>query len=410
MTRVSEVSLSSKRAATAPIAVLLAAAVLLAGCWDSREVNELAVVMAAAIDQADEQNIELSVQVYNPRTAGGGGQVGQMSGGSGGGAGAFVVRSAVGSTMADAMSKLQEKLPRQIFWGHGEVFVIGEAVASKGLREHMDFLLRSPEIRDKADVFIVKGKAKPLLTLPVPLEGNTAQTMGKLADIHLGVQVSIINLTRMLAGSARGAILPLVQLSQSEEKAGDSGKIPFMTGAGVLKNDKLIGYIDVATMRGAMWVRDEIELATVTVTPTRTERGDVTVRLVRSRTKLVPRIEDGKWAITVESEAQGDILQNTTNVDFGNPLLAGRLEQDFNDQIERRMTGAIEKLQKMNADVLGFSQAFHRRYPKEWNKVKDRWDEQFPHVQATAVVKVKIERHGLSSSGAVRPNDEVQAE
>ncbi|MEF3303682.1 Ger(x)C family spore germination protein [Paenibacillus sp. GYB003] len=404
-----------KGAKLAVLTTLLMEAVLLTGCWDRREVNNMAVITAAAIDKAGDTNIELSVQVFNPRTAGGG-QQGTMngSGGSSGSGGVsegsqVIVRSEVGATMAEAMSKLQMKLSRHIFWGHGEIFIIGEELARKGFREHVDFLLRSPEIRDNADIFISKGPAKQVLILPIPLERSSAQMLRGLTDLHLGIETSIVSLSQMLAGKAGAAVVPLVQYGKSEEK--NDGNIPYPNGAGIVKKDKLIGFLDEETMRGAMWIRNEIDLATVTVTPARTGRGFVTVRLVRSETELLPRIEHGEWSVTVKSKAEGDMLQNTTNVDFSNPVLSGELERELAEAVASRMKEAIGTVQnKMNADIFGFSEAFHRSYPKQWNKAKDRWDEMFPRVKTVIETDVKILRQGLSDPGALRTKEEVQSE
>ena len=46
---------------------------LLSGCWDRSEVNQLAMVTAIGIDQKEEHRIELSVQVIVPRAIMGGG-------------------------------------------------------------------------------------------------------------------------------------------------------------------------------------------------------------------------------------------------------------------------------------------------------------------------------------------------
>ena len=48
---------------------------LLSGCWDRVEVDKLSIVTAAAIDKTDNNQIELSIQVFIPKTfTSGGGQ------------------------------------------------------------------------------------------------------------------------------------------------------------------------------------------------------------------------------------------------------------------------------------------------------------------------------------------------
>ncbi|MDQ7861043.1 hypothetical protein RCO48_08405 [Peribacillus frigoritolerans] len=38
----------------------------------------------------------------------------------------MIVEKATGTTIFDAMSLLQEKFSRRIFWGHNQVIIIGE--------------------------------------------------------------------------------------------------------------------------------------------------------------------------------------------------------------------------------------------------------------------------------------------
>lgn len=55
---------------------------LLGGCWDRVEINDLAIVTAAAIDEKGANRVELSLQIFVPKSMGGQGQ-GQGGGGGG---------------------------------------------------------------------------------------------------------------------------------------------------------------------------------------------------------------------------------------------------------------------------------------------------------------------------------------
>ena len=134
---------------------------LVSGCWDRVEINDLAIVTAAAIEKKENDQIELSIQVFVPKSlSSGGGQ-----GGAGGGSKITYTASETGKNIADALSKIQGKFPREIFWGQCKVFIFGEKVAKEGIQEQMDFLLRHPEPRGRAYVYISEGKAKPILEI-----------------------------------------------------------------------------------------------------------------------------------------------------------------------------------------------------------------------------------------------------
>ena len=139
----------------------LCGVILLSGCWDRVEINDLAIVTAAAIDATDDNQIELSLQVFIPKSLSSGG--GQGGGGGGGGGATTLVRSHKGINMSDAMSKLQSEIPRKIFWGQCKVFIFGEKLAKKGIQKEIDFILRHPQARERAYLFVSEGKAKSVL-------------------------------------------------------------------------------------------------------------------------------------------------------------------------------------------------------------------------------------------------------
>ncbi|MCQ6561749.1 Ger(x)C family spore germination protein [Paenibacillus mendelii] len=385
--------------------------ILLTGCWDRKEVNDLALVMATGIDKKDDKTIELSIQVFIPRAAGGGGGGGGEGGmsGSGGGTEQTLVRSEVGTTIADAMSKLQEKIPRKIFWGHGEVFIIGEKLAREGISEHIDFLLRDPEPRVRADMLVSKGEAKEVLELLPPLERSSAEVLREMAKTRIGIQTTVNDLAQMLAGDSGAAALPWVEiLPPNPDKKKQQQTIPYITGTAVFKKDKMVGRINDKVTRGLLWLRNEIKLATVTITPREAE-GYVSTRMLSSHTVLIPKINDEKWSITVKIETKNDMLQNTTNLSMMNPKLLKAIENGLEKDIVNYVQMALTSgQQKYKADIFGFADAFHRKYPKSWNKTKERWDEIFPEIEVNVEVKAKILRSGMSSEGAVRPENEVR--
>ncbi|MCW1941529.1 Ger(x)C family spore germination C-terminal domain-containing protein [Bacillus anthracis] len=62
----------------------------------------------------------------------------------------------------------------------------------------------------------------------------------------------------------------------------------------------------------------------------------------------------------------------------------------------------------MNVDAFVFADAFHRKYPKEWNKVKDHWDKFFPKVDVKLDVKTRVRQPGLSTTPVGVKENEVK--
>lgn len=376
------------------------------GCWDRQEVNDLAIILAAGIDKGKGNLLELSVQVYIPSPPSGGDQSGMGSTSKTGGK--TLVRSAEGTTFADAVSKLQEKLPRRIFWGHDDTFIFSDEVAKGDIREHIDFIMRAPAPRERANVFISKGPAKDVLALIPPLERSSAEVLRELAKGQTGLKVSVKDLAEMMIGDAQAAALPLIHILPAEPGTNPKQTVAYIHGSAVIKKGRMIGMINDRTTRGLLWLRDEVKTATVTIKPEEGP-GYVTLTLLRSWTQLVPRIDGDRWSMTVKLETEDDVVQNTTNINLVDPEVTERMENQLEAEIAKRVrTALVQPQTQLNADIFGFAEAFHRKYPKEWKKAKDRWDEIFPKVEVTIVARSKILRTGLASVNTVKPKEEVK--
>ncbi|GIQ62778.1 germination protein [Paenibacillus cisolokensis] len=373
---------------------------LLAGCWDRTEVNDLAIITAAGIDLTEDRYPELSVNIYVTSQSGTGGQqIGGMSDSSGGGANVSVVRSAPGLTLADATSKLQRMLPRKVFWGHDEVFIFGERLAKQGIGEPIEFLTRHPAPRERGNVFVSKGLAKDVLMLPPSIERTIADKLREVAKSQTGLNITLKELAQMMAGKSKAAIVPWLEIQPGFK---NQTPFPFIMGSAVLKNGKMVGRINEYATRGVMWLRNEINLATITFSPKNTQ-GYVSFELKKSSTALVPHIDGDNWSITARIETLNDIVENTTDLNLMEPNNVKELETELGNDIEHRMKLALTKAQNMNADIFGFADAFYRKYPKAWKRAQDRWDEIFPKLKVKLETRTVISRPGMTGKSIIKP-------
>lgn len=388
------------------LSFLCASMLLFTGCWDQMELNDLALITAAAIDKKGE-SVELTVQVFTPKPPEGGGMSGGSQGGGSSGGQTFV-RSAVGVSIADAMSKLQEKLPRFIFWGQSDLFIIGSDLARKGIRSHIDFLVRHPQVRENILVFISDKKAKRALELFPPLERSSSEVLRELTKSGIGMKVTLSDIVQTLRGDTGAVALPWIEELPPQSKQDDVKTIPYITGTAVFKKDKLVGHIDKHTTRGVLWLRNDIRFSTVTVSP-KEAPGSISTRLLRVHSRLIPKIENGRWMITLKAETEHNVVQNGTNLDMMNPKFVKMIEKDLENDIRRRAQKAVKQVQyEHKADIFGFADAFHRKYPKEWNELKIPWEEKFPEVEVKYDIKALIRRPGKSTVPAGMRENEVR--
>lgn len=311
-----------------------------------------------------------------------------------------VVRFSRGMTMADAASHLQQMLSRKVFWGQDEVFVFGERLAKEGLAEPLEFLTRHPVPRERANVFVSQCPAKDVLELDPPIERSVSHALRKMAENETGLNITMKELAEMMAGRSRSAVIPWVEIKPGD---GKQAAFAYINGTAVLKNGKMIGRMNDAETRGIMWLRNEVKKATVTVSPDK-GKGLVSLQLLRSRSDLIPHITGSEWSLTVRIVTQDDIVENTSELDLSVPDHINELEHELEDDIKRRIQMALGRAQKeMKADIFHFADAFYRKYPKEWNRNKDRWDDLYFNLEVNVQAKVKIVRPGLTNKSIFKP-------
>jgi len=377
----------------------------LSGCWDRIEITDLAIVTAAAIDKKGNNQIELSVQVFIPSSiSSGGGQGGSSQGGSGV---TTMVRNEKGSNISDALSKLQSKLPRKVFWGHCKVFVFGEKLAKEGIQEQLDFLLRHPQPREKANVYVSKGEAKPILESLPPLENYSGEVLRELSDLHIGMLVTMQDLDEMLTGTPRAAALPIVKILPPAKGQTKLQGIPYIVGTAVFKKDKMTGTMTEKETRGLLWLRDEVESYTVTFQP-KGVKGKISLSPVSAKVKIIPQIINDKWKLLVKISTDGAVIQNGTNLNLSNPKSLKAAERAYQKDIENRIRMAFLHIQHKKSDILGLGKDFYRKYPKQFNKVDNHWDEIFAEMEVEVDVVAHIRRQGYINKPAGLSENEVK--
>jgi spore germination protein KC len=377
----------------------------LSGCWDKTEVNNLAIITGFAFDLTDDNKIEVTAQVFVPKSLSSGG--GQDAGG--GSSGQVVsVAGQIGENITDALSKLQGKLPREIFWGQTKVFIFGEKLAEGGLQKHLDFLQRQPKVKGNAFVYVSEGKAKSVFDIPANIEEYSAEVLRDLTDMKVGMNVTLQELDTMLIGMNQATALPYVRIGTQEKTYGEPIQFVYIDGTAVFQKDRMVGKITEEETRGILWLRDELREYTV-IEKLEGEEGFVAIRSNYSSLKLHPEINNGTWKMHVEIETEGWIIQNETKLDTSNPAVVKRMERAYGQNIENRIKQALEIVQhNLKADVTNFAKEFHRKYPQQMKQEKKNWDEKYPEVEVTFDIKANIVREGNLNSPGSLPEEEVK--
>ncbi|RTE08399.1 Ger(x)C family spore germination protein [Paenibacillus whitsoniae] len=376
----------------------------LTGCWDRTELNDLAIITAMAIDSEEDKQVKITIQFIIPQN-----QVGSMSisGGSGGGK-RTTVRMAKGVDIANTLANLQQILPRRLFWGQCKTIIFSDSLAKAGLKEHADYLVRQPQIRERAYVFVAKGKASEALRLIPPLERNSSEVVRELAKMPISYAVTVEQFSIMLNSRTKALALPLIYILPPVDPKEPTQTIPYIKGTAIFKNNKMIGEISEIETRGLLWIKNLIEKYTITF---KLQNTDTLISLtpVKAHVNLLPSLHNGQWKMTVKVKTSGDIVQNGSMLNPTDLAFLTELNHQFEEEVKGRIEFSVQEVQKkFKTDIFDFATVFYRKYPKQWEEVKEEWNEIFAHIEVNAEVDAHINRPGLVNWPSGVSNEEVQ--
>ncbi|MGB9886999.1 MAG: Ger(x)C family spore germination protein [Moorellales bacterium] len=391
----------TRRRAVLLLLVLLGG--MLSGCWSRREITELAVVLGTGVDWTPQGKIRLTVQIARPTAF-----VGGTAGGGGGGgqeAPASWVLWEEGRTLQEAERRLAARIPRQLYWAHCVVLVLGEKMARRGIYRVTDFFLRNPQPREIMWVMVARGEARDFLATYSTLAKTSAQAAGFLALLKAGSYVRLKDLAEALACREGEPIATAVQARPAGvtpgPAPGQGGGLPSLkevavVGTAVFRGDRLVGWLTPYETTGLMWLRGKAGKELVVVPAPGQPQEKVSAQIMPGRVTIIPKLEGEQLQFTARIRVQAFMLEQQTLADLARPPEAKALEEAVAREIRRRAEAALTKAQKQyGVDIFGFGRFFHCRYRRQWRQVADRWDEVFRSARVRVEVKVQLRELGL---------------
>ncbi|MEW6448561.1 MAG: Ger(x)C family spore germination protein [Bacillota bacterium] len=392
--------------------LLLLVTILTAGCWDIRQVEDLALITLIAVDTAPREEVKVILQILNPRVLAGGAPAGGVAPGASISAKPFRNYEGVGPTVLAAISEVSHAVPERLFFAQSRGILFGEKLARKGLGRAIDFFDRSVGIRKLAYVAVARGELPEVIDIPNPHEVSPAERIqGIMRNLEETSHFRYVNLGKflsMLDSEGQDAHCATVYAVKNPTqrlgpyRPGTEGLQPAMTlkvsGTALFRGDKLVGFLGKHETRGLLWTQGEVQGGQIDVPCPTDKRRKVSLSIIRSGARIIPEITgDGRLRVTVEIREEANLSEtDCLQVDTGGVGVIRQLERVQSKVIRQEVMSAVRKAQEYGSDPFGFGVAFHRRYPREWRMMKETWSEDyFPQVEVKVVADARIRRVGL---------------
>jgi spore germination protein KC len=395
--------------------LLLCASLLLTGCWDRREVEELGIVHGIAIESAGNNRIRVVFQYINTSIQGGGG---------GGGSGENTItfqkpyRNQVieADSVYDAVKQLPQETVARRFFAHTEVLIVSEEFArERGITEISDYISRDPQFKpniwllvgrgkDMASLMDTPGVISPIPTLRVSNVLEHQDVVSSYAPLRLGEFIRTLECT---SEQPFTAVLEATPNPSRPVEAGHGildGQVPepanrlAINGTALFKNDKMVGWLNQQESRGLLWLRNEVKQGIIKFSLPGVENGMAATEIYRTHTKVTPVLKNGQIIVNVKIDAETVVQEVTRSFPMDDTEDIQKIEEAQNQAVIREVQSALDKAQKqMQVDPFGFGQAIHHKYPELWQQMRPDWDEVFPEIPVNLEVNTTIRLTNLTS-------------
>jgi spore germination protein KC len=379
--------------------MILLVFVILCGCWDRTEINDLAFVTATALDLSDDGNVLCSLQIAIPAST----EEGNRGGGKDN---QFFIISAEGKDGNEIHRKLQKKSSRILFLSHRSVIFISERLAKHGINDVLDIFTHDPRNRLKTYIMVVKGgEGRNILKMNHPLEQVSIEAV---KEMEISGEDLAVTLRDFFIAYASEGVHPVVGTIEADIHSKDTDKEIFnFAGAGVFKDFKLYGLLNEKETLGLLWVTDKLK--TGRITTNLPKGGEVGLVLNHADRKIITKTLNDSVQFKIQLEGQGSLVENTSSLDINEPKNLKIIKKALEDAVKKQVQDFLFKIQKKyKVDSVGFGQEIYKNYPDKWAVLKNQWDTRFPEANITIEVNLTIKGAGMVHSSFEMQDKEIE--
>lgn len=384
--------------------LLIISLLLLSGCYNYRELNDLAIVSAIAIDYNNSNNnFEVSIQVVNPKKQQDTSSANEPD---------FIIYKAEEKTLQQAFRNIVDTSPNRIYGSHLEILIISEEVAKNHIDKIFDFFAREPEARSEFSILVAKDSDPEdeisVITPLINLSSTNIKTLLQTNNQNLGVSLEqTFNETlNSYLNPYLEIALPSLELIGKEEKGekqtnieqtNSNNKVKLATTA-IFKNDKLIGYL---TKQESIGLNILLNKTNMTMLSHKcSDNNYFTTEIDKLKSSIDTNIENKE--VNIKIEGHSIINEMNCNLNIKNTDTIDKIDKEIENELKKIIENTIYTIQNTyNTDVIGIRDMFYKKNPNYLKKHYNNWDETFKKLNFNVEVNLKLYEKGNTVGGTI---------
>ncbi len=374
---------------------------LLSGCYNYRELNELAITTALSIDYSD-NNFDIIVEVINPTK--------QQDAASANNS-PFVNYYSSAPTLQEAFRNVVIDSPRQLYAAQLELIILSEEAANNHMSEILEYFSREPESRTEVKFVIARGedstKAVTIQTLLTSFSSSNIKQSLELQQKVLGLTpvYTLNELLNMYLDPTLEINLPSIIVYGNAEEGDEKENITTSTpkaltkvgSTAVFRDDDFLGYLTEEESKVHSMITGNTKESIINLNY---EDNYSVFELYKIDSDISPDIKDNKITLNISGKARIKEFHSNANITKAKEI--NKINKILNKHIEDVIKDNFNKIRKeYNTDIFGFRQSFYREDPDYYNThYRDNWYESvFSKLNLEVKANIKLYEKGNTLGG-----------
>ncbi|MED4557531.1 Ger(x)C family spore germination protein [Bacillus subtilis] len=345
------------------IFIMFMCTLMLSGCWDSQNIEELSLVIGVGLDKPNDKNLELTQQILVPK---------KISSKEGTSSDPTQLSITNGETV-DQMMRTSALKHKPTFSQHLRLILLSKSVIADqiGMDAIINQFIRDNGTRRSSYVFVTDGRTKDIFKMNDEVEPAS----NVIYDLTKNNAVTI----RMMEPVTLGEISEHLTSDDSfliPHVGKENGKLA-INGASIIKNKLWHGDLTPIEVQNINLFSGTVEGGVIDL---KRDGHLFSYEVYSSNRKIKTAYKDGKFKFTVTRTIEGRLSEdwNPSEDSFKDSYIKS-IEKTVEKQVHKTVTTFItEKLQKeIKADVTGLGNQVRIHYPQKWKKISRKWDDDY---------------------------------
>ena len=347
------------------ILIIILTLLLCTGCFDYKEINDLAIINAIGVDYENDEYV-ITLEILNDQIDKDSSKITSYT------------KVGHGKNLTSAIENAADKLSKQLIFNHIKLMILSKSIIEEKFENIIDLFLRNTYFRENFYVIsATKNKPETLLnhtTNEAPI-ASTAIT-DTLESIRYSSNTNVLKkfdeIVEEVITYGIDTCFSNITLKNDEF---------IVDGMAIFNNYDYIGNLDNEYVKIYNLLTDNFDRPTYTI-----NYYNLSFTVAINNGKLNTEIKNG--TITVTGNLMGRILDNDPKFNIRDPKNLEKIDNDFTNLLNDKIKEFIKILQDNNCDILGITKNY---YKKTRTKNKNYW----LNLDIKSDIKFYINKKGL---------------